>query len=85
MDPKDRDIHFIELKFCSHAKPEQTKVTAQNQHKSTFQIKLAGVGTDCGSLPVLALTVDFLLVLPVACSMTAEAFVLMYPPTGRHD
>eukprot|EP00983_Pelagomonas_calceolata_P017592 551850-Pelagomonas_calceolata.AAC.1 len=30
MNPRDRDTHLIELKFCSDTKPEQTLLTAQN-------------------------------------------------------
>ena len=37
MNPRDRDIHLIELKFCSDTKPEQTLHTAQNQHKHTIE------------------------------------------------
>lgn len=37
MNPRDRDIRLIELKFCSDTNPEQTLLTAQNQHKHTIE------------------------------------------------
>ena len=37
MNPRDRDIHLIELKFCSDTNPEPTLKTAQNQHKNTIE------------------------------------------------
>eukprot|EP00983_Pelagomonas_calceolata_P022035 691715-Pelagomonas_calceolata.AAC.1 len=37
MNPRDRDIRLIELKFCSDTNPEQTLFTAQNQHKHTIE------------------------------------------------
>eukprot|EP00983_Pelagomonas_calceolata_P004776 156222-Pelagomonas_calceolata.AAC.1 len=37
MNPRDRDIYIIELKFCSNTKPEHTLLTAQNQHKNTIE------------------------------------------------
>ena len=37
MNPRDRDIHLMELKFCSDTKPEETLAVAQDQHKHTIQ------------------------------------------------
>jgi hypothetical protein len=37
MNPRDRDIHLIELKFCSDTMPQQTLLTAQDQHKNTIE------------------------------------------------
>eukprot|EP00983_Pelagomonas_calceolata_P051789 1142564-Pelagomonas_calceolata.AAC.6 len=37
MNPRDGDIHLIELKFCSDTKPEQTLISAQNQHKNSIE------------------------------------------------
>ena len=41
MNPRDRDIHLIELKFCSDTNPEPTLKTAQNQHKNTIESLLS--------------------------------------------
>ena len=35
--PKDRDIHLVELKFCSDIKPQQTLEKAHNQHQPLIQ------------------------------------------------
>ena len=37
MNPRDRDIHLMELKFCSDTKPEETLAVAQDQHKHPIQ------------------------------------------------
>ena len=37
MNPRDRDIHLMELEFCSDTKPEEILAVAQDQHKHTIQ------------------------------------------------
>ena len=37
MNPRDRDVSLIELKFCSGTNLKQTLLTAQSQHKDTIE------------------------------------------------